>query len=204
MQRIAQELGLKSRTSARNWTIHLEAAGILAVNYRPKSRGGCQSNLLDINWRRVRETATHRAPENRAPNSVDRAPKIDHRAPNFGAPIEEYSSLSSSLVSNTTTTTALLHAPRDTGRSEEVEGFRQLVKECRAKFPESAQPRRLEEALRVALNNGCSLEQLWTRCRWWFANNRRWSEQHRAGVCYVGLKEATPDMAADRGWPYQH
>jgi hypothetical protein len=208
VKQIASELGLSSRTTARNWTIILQGAGILAVNYRPRSRGGCQTNLLAIDWDRVRKLVVNRtepadwSPNDRAPISVCRATKNGGRAPNSVAPIKEYPSYPSSPESNTTTT-ALPHAQNDSGVSEEEEDFRRLVAACKAKFPKSALPRQLEEALRSAMGRGCSIEQLWKRCAWWREHWSRWPELHRPGACYTGLAEATTDMAADHGWPYQ-
>lgn len=144
----------------------------------------------------------------RAPIFAHRAPNLGGRTPKLGAPIRKPISYSPEV--NTTTTYALPHArpfaataacPPTSGNEEE-EGFvRKLAAECRQRIRNC--PRLLETAIRRALANGCSQEQVWNRCKWFAREQTQWQLEHRAGVLHDGLAQALPDVPAHQGWPYQ-
>jgi hypothetical protein len=75
------------------------------------------------------------------------------------------------------------------------------VEYCRRQIPHG--PRRLDEALRIALGRGFTRKALGERCTWFAKHCGDWRPEHRGGAFYVGLTEATPELDPHQGWPYQ-
>jgi hypothetical protein len=207
VSRYATEFGRAERTVQR-WLKQLAAGGLIEIVYRPKPRGGQETNLVSIDWAGVRQLAVgrklsaDRGDKQMSPRAVEMSPRPAVVSPS----IKESPSELPSAELNTTTTTALLHAqPLPHAAevlSEEEEIFlRKLIKICYEKIPGC--PRMLERAMRTALDNGCSLEQLRARCRWYSQHWAEWPAEHRPGAFHTGLAEATPDLPAHQGWPYQ-
>jgi hypothetical protein len=86
---------------------------------------------------------------------------------------------------------------RESGTEEEE--FFELVEKCRRLLP---CPARIEAALRQARANGCTLDELRARCRWWQKHYGDWPAEHRRGAFYTSLVEARPGVPAAEGWPY--
>jgi hypothetical protein len=191
----------------------------LSVTYRVRTNNGQQTNLLAINWDGVRSRAKPCA-QNRAVKMNGAQVNLTGAQVKMTAPNKESPSSESSLESNTTTTTALPHAPvlraphteaaptdsnehkTEVANTEvEEEKFRKLVRECRQKIPNA--PRLLEEALRAALAAGVTLDELWHRCGWFYKHWHEWPAEHRPGAFYTGLAEAQPGMRPQDGWPYR-
>lgn len=204
LEAYAKKFGCSASTIRRQlW--RLASIGIFEIIERPRERGGQQTNLVSINWVNVHLFAVNRGSVgklDRATNLVGRPPKLEPRPTKLEGPIKEYPSDLPSELNNTSTTTALPHAPRILRNEEEIflEG---LVKQCKAKFPAKVLPRALEAGLREALEHGLTTDELRDRCAWFHKHFGEWPPEHRPGVFYRGLADATPDMRADVGWPYQ-
>ncbi len=106
---------------------------------------------------------------------------------------EDYMRASKDLHNNTSSS-SVAEAKTEV---EEVEVFLRKVRE---KLPA---PLKLPEAVRQAIANGCTIEQLRERAAWFQKHQLEWGSEHRPGVLFVGLSQATPDMTADQGWPYR-
>ena len=218
---IGEALGVSRRT-VFNWTVVLVAAGILSVTYRRSARGGCRSNLLAIDWPSVHALVVNRTEStatDRPATFAKRPANFATRPANFAGPIKELPSLYPSEL-NTTTTTALPHAqplPHAAPNSERYEAevdcvdgeggkaaeIDELVKHCWTKIVKSALPTRLREALASAVANGCTVDELRERCRWFHKHWMDWPAEHRPGAFYRGLADAVPGVPPDHGWPYQ-
>jgi hypothetical protein len=60
---------------------------------------------------------------------------------------------------------------------------------------------RAGEAVRTALDNGCSVEELRKRAQWFYDNRLRWATDRRGGAAYRGIADAIPDLRVEYGWP---
>jgi hypothetical protein len=201
ISRYAQEFDRDERTIQR-WLGKLRSIGLIEIEYRPKPRGGQESNRVSINWANVRTFAIHR--EGCEGGDIKMSPRPGKVSPRPGVlspSSNESPSESPSLEHNTSTTTALPHA-RTCSESEEEEDFiKKLSAECRRLVPTT--PRFLEGALRKALAAGCPRRQLADRCKWFHQNRTQWERSFQPGVFHDGIADALPDMPAHQGWPYQ-
>jgi hypothetical protein len=91
-------------------------------------------------------------------------------------------------------------APEVAEEEEEVT-FQKLIAICRS--VQMPMPDRFREAIQTARASGCSFRQLAGRCQWFHRHWAEWPSSHRKGAIYYGLKNATPDMPANAGWPYR-
>ena len=193
--RIAADLGCDVST-ARRWIRRLWACRILAKTERRYQDGGQTANQLGIDWDGVERIATG---SDRVGNSADRVGIVPSRVGKMPTPNKESLSESLSRI-NTSTTSALPHASTG-GGNEEEDFLKRLADWCRKQIPHG--PRRLDEALRIALSRGFTHKALVDRCTWFAKHYRDWQPEHRGGAFYAGLAEATPELAPNHGWPYQ-
>lgn len=103
-----------------------------------------------------------------------------------------YSSTSSTLGDKQTVTS------NATVIAEEEEEVRILKNKFREKFPDALY---IEAAIDEAIATGCSLEQLYARGKYFLKHRHEWSENHRCGALFTGIKLSHPNLAHDRGWP---
>ncbi|MGD9635937.1 MAG: hypothetical protein AB7G28_26435 [Pirellulales bacterium] len=193
---LAERLGVTRRT-VQYWVRRLTAAGIFTYHERRHQAGGSRSNLLSIDWDRVRELAVDRrlpvpatGVQNRGAKTPDRGA---NRGANFAPPIRNDLPLSSQYKTSTTSCASSVANER----REEVENF---LRTCRKLLPT---PRQLDEAVDAALAAGCTLAQLAKRAKWFQEHQTRWSTEHRRGVLYHGFKDCRPEYPTHEGWPYQ-
>lgn len=110
---------------------------------------------------------------------------------------EDYMRASDELPKKPTTSSAI----EPEKASEEEVFLEKLIAECRRL--DVPLPTRFKTAARTAIASGLSFEQVWQRCKWFHANQGRWPTKYLRGALHDGLVDATPDLPASEGWPYQ-
>jgi hypothetical protein len=164
-----------------------DVKSLLILSSEPSTtKAGRGANEWLIDFERLATLGVKSADADRHQSDAHRPHSDVDRRQNDADPYKELALTQFSVNSLSTSTIA----------AEEVE---QLVSKLRCKLD----IKHAREAVRQAMLNGCSLDQLRGRAQWFYDRQRDWTVDNRGGAAYRGIADATPDLPVHHGWPYR-